>query len=185
VPNKQEDNIPMEEIDKCYKILNVKKSDSFHKVRKSYNILMLKLHPSRPLGRNHRNYYREVVLAFDLLSKLHNYSNDFSRSDSEIYNEWLDMDKSFALEKVDQYSMMKFKDYEKEFLPGCFNTSKAILYFIYLIVAIVAVDIPIEAYKNGEIPGFYLFYLSIGFTIPLIILIYKTIVDEKYITRRF
>lgn len=175
----------MEEINNCYKILNVKQSDSFRKIRKSYNTLMLKYHPSRPLGRFNRDHFREIVLAYDLLSKLKKYSNNFSITNKEIYKEWVDLDMGFALEKVDQYSKMKFKDFEKEFLPGCFKASKGIAYFAFFILAIGIVAIPIEAYKNGQIPGLVLFYLSVGYTIPLFIVVYRTIVDEKYITRRF
>jgi curved DNA-binding protein CbpA len=175
----------MEEINKCYKILKVRQGDSFRKIRKSYNTLMLKYHPSRPLGRFNRDYFREIVLAYDLLSKLNKYSLDFSKSSKEIYNEWVDLDMAFAIEKVDQYSKMKFKDFEKEFLPGCFNSSKAIAYLAFFILAIAAVAYPISAYKNGQIPGLFLFYLSVGYTIPLFVVVYRTIVDEKYITRRF
>jgi hypothetical protein len=146
---------------------------------------MLKYHPSRPLGRFNRDYFRELVLAYDLLSKLNKYATDFSRTNKEIYKEWVDLDMAFALEKADQYSKMKFKDFEKEFLPGCFNASKVIAYFAFFILAIAAVAYPIQAYKDGQIPGLFLFYLSVGYTIPLFVVVYRTIVDEKYITRRF
>jgi len=175
----------MEEINNCYKILNVKQSDSFRKIRKSYNTLMLKYHPSRPLGRFNRAHFREIVLAYDLLSKLNKYSNNFLITNKEIYDEWVDLDMVFALEKVDQYSKMKFKDFEKEFLPGCFKASKGIAYFAFFILSIGIVAIPIEAYKNDQIPGLFLFYLSVGYTIPLFVVVYRTIVDEKFITRRF
>lgn len=175
----------MKEIDKCYQVLRVKQFDNFRKIRKSYNNLMLKYHPSRPLGRFHRDSFRDIVLAFDLLSKLNSYSSDFSKTDEEIYKEWVDLDMPFALEKIDQYSRMNFREFEKEFLPGCFKPMKAIIYLIFLIVAVFAVAYPISAHRNGEIPTIFLLYLSIGFTIPLLILVYKTIIDEKFITRRF
>ena len=174
----------MEEIDKCYKILKVSPNDSFHKIRRSYNTLMLRFHPSRPLGRFHTNYFKQIVLAYDLLSKLHKYSNDITISDKEIYEEWITQDMAFALEKVDLYSKMRFKDFEKEFLPGCFKISKAIAYFVFFLTAIAAIYYPIQAYEDGQIPGLYLFFISVGYTIPLFIVVYRTIADEKFITRR-
>jgi hypothetical protein len=174
----------MEEIDKYYKVLKVSPNDSFHKIRMSYNTLMLKFHPSKPLGRFHKEYFKQIVLAYDLLSKLHKYSNDITRSDKEIYEEWIELDMAFALEKVDQYSKMRFKDYEKEFLPGCFKVFKAFAYLLFFIVAIASIDYPIEAYKDGQIPGLYLFIISVGYTIPLFVVVYRTIAEENFVTRR-
>jgi hypothetical protein len=174
----------MEEIDKCYEILKVNKSDSFRKIKKSYNSLMLKYHPSRPLGRLNRVYFRDIVLAFDLLAKLNRYSTDFSKSNKELYQEWVDLDKSFALEQVELYAKMRYKDFEREFLPGCFTVIKGLVYFVIFILSIIAIYVPIYFYKEGQFPGVGLFIISAGYTIPLFIVIYKTIVDEKFITRR-
>jgi hypothetical protein len=175
----------MKEIDKCYEILKVKKSDSFRKIKKSYNSLMLKYHPSKPLGRLNRAYFKEIVLAFDLLSKLNKYSTDFSRTTKDLYEEWVDLDMSFALEQVDLYSKMRYRDFEREFLPGCFTVTKEIVYLFIFILAIISIYIPVAVYKQGLLPGIVLFYISIGYTIPLFVVIYRTIYDEKFITRKF
>ena len=145
---------------------------------------MLKYHPSRPLGRLHREYFKEIVLAFDLLSKLNKHATDFLRTDQDLYKEWIDLDKSFALEQVDLYSKMSYNDFEKEFLPGCFTISKEVVFLFFFVVATVAMYVPIDAYKGGMLPGVALFYISVGYTIPLFIVIYRIIYDEKFIIRK-
>jgi len=174
----------MDEVNICFKILRVEKNAPFRKVRRSYNSLMLKYHPSKPLGRQNKEYFKDIVLAFDLLSKLNRFSSDFSRTTKELYDEWYNYEMSFALEKVEDYSKMNYNVFEKEFLPGCFKITKAVIYFVIFILSIAAVWYPVSEYKNGNIPGIYLFWLSVGFTIPLFVVSYRTIVDEKFITRR-
>ena len=175
----------MDDIERYYKVLKVSPHTSFNKIRKSYTSLILKYHPSKPLGRYKKDYFVDLVLSFDLISKINRESINYKKTISEIYSDWKDSDRAFALEKAEQYSKLKFKDFEKEFLPGCFGIVKGIVYFFYFLIAFFAVAFPINEYYLGHISGFGIFIISFGYTIPLFYGIYKTVEDENFFTRRF
>jgi hypothetical protein len=173
----------MEPIDRYYKILRVSPFSSFRKVESSYNSLMLRYHPSKPEGRIHKDYFIELVLAFDLIKKI-KYSSDPVKTDDEIYLEWSNSDKAFALEKAEEYAKLKFIDFEKEFLPGCFVAIKGFVYLIYFAVALMMIIVPIGEFSLGRLSGRVLFYIMIGESIPFFYAIFRTIIDEEFITRR-
>ena len=140
----------MEAIDRYYKILRVAPFSSFRKVKSSYNSLMLRYHPSKPEGRSHKDYFIELVLAFDLIKKIR-YTTNSSKTNEEIYSDWLNSDRAFALEKAEEYSKLKFTDFEREFLPGCFIAVKGIVYLIYFAIALMVIIVPIDQFFLGHL----------------------------------
>lgn len=170
----------MDELDKCYKILRVSPDTSYKRIRKSYNNLMLKYHPSKPGHRHQSDYFVDLVLSFDLISKIEKYAEDFSKSNVDIYQEWVNLDRAFALMKAEQYIKMKYSDFEKEFLPAFFGLIRRFMYLIYFLAALIAVIFPIIEYNEGNISGWKLFCFSFGLTIPFFIGIYRARKDERF-----
>jgi hypothetical protein len=173
----------MEPIDRYYKILRVSPFSSFRKVKSSYDSLMLRYHPSKPEGRIHKEYFIELVLAFDLIKKIKCSTDPFKKT-QDIYMDWLNSDRAFALEKAEEYSKLKFTDFEREFLPGCFVVAKGFVYLIYFAVALMVIIVPISEFSLGRLSGKGLFYILIGESIPFFYAIFRTIIDEEFITRR-
>ena len=100
------------------------------------------------------------------------------------YSDWLNSDRAFALEKAEEYSKLKFTDFEREFLPGCFIAVKGIVYLIYFAIALMVIIVPIDQFFLGHLSGKGLFYVLIGESIPFFYAIFRTIIDEEFITRR-
>jgi DnaJ-class molecular chaperone len=90
----------MDEIEKYYQILGVESSDSFRTIKKKYTHLALKYHPRSTAYYFNNDKFIDIVLAFDLISKITKYNQDYGfKTKRKIYDEWVQKRKTICRRK--------------------------------------------------------------------------------------
>lgn len=168
----------MDKIKKYYDILGVKSNTPFKKIRRRYTSLALRYHPKSSAYYFNNEKFVDIVVAFDLVSKIANFKQEYGyKTKNEIYENWLQHEKQLAQEKAKGYIKLKREDFERIFFPGL-NITKRLVYSIFMILTSIGLLVPIIAYIEGELSTFGIIYIT-SYTFFLLKLIFDTIIRER------
>ena len=130
-------------IDDCYKVLKVSPALSYRKIRTHYQKEILKYHKFKNHNISYRNVFIAMVVAFDCLTYMQkNYRSGKRGTKGEIFRIWQENACPLAMDMANKYLQLKTQDFERIFYKG-FTVVKRVVYFIFFIIAIYLVVVPV------------------------------------------
>lgn len=168
-------------LDEYCKILKVNRLTSTKKIETAYKKMAIKYHPSLPINRGHIDRFVAIYLAYDLLSKINIKRTGRYKTREELFQEWTTNEKQNAIEKANELARLKMVEFEMTIFTGLSKTIK-LTYGIILVIATIAMTYPIMLYIEGEMSLLYLLIISLAYTSPLFISVFRAIQHEDKIS---